>query len=183
MAKTIDPIELAAARRILKQGGWDESQPALVVVGALQRLFLLRPRAEPRSFIISTGKNGFGNLDGSGCTPTGLHRICASIGQDQPQGMVFKARVPTGEVLTPESDIEGRDLITTRILWLDGLEPGINQGEGVDSRSRFIYIHGTPHAQHLGTPASAGCIRMADADVEELSRLAPDETLVLILPG
>ena len=35
------------------------------------------------------------------------------------------------------------DFVTSRILWLDGLENGINRGVGVDSFSRYIYIHGT----------------------------------------
>ena len=33
--------------------------------------------------------------------------------------------------------------ITTRILWLEGLEPGFNRGGNVDSHARYIYIHGT----------------------------------------
>ena len=33
--------------------------------------------------------------------------------------------------------------ITTRILWLEGLEPGINRGGNVDSHRRYIYLHGT----------------------------------------
>ena len=59
----------------------------------------------------------------------------------------------------------GRDYVLTRILWLEGLEPGVNRGAGIDSRARYIYIHGTNQEQLLGTPASHGCIRMANADV------------------
>ena len=53
----------------------------------------------------------------------------------------------------------------TRILWLEGLEPGVNRGAGIDRRARYIYIHGTAHTRLLGRPASHGCIRMANADV------------------
>ena len=31
------------------------------------------------------------------------------------------------------------DHVTSRIMWLDGLEEGLNKGEGIDSRKRFIY--------------------------------------------
>ena len=35
------------------------------------------------------------------------------------------------------------DDITSRILWLEGMEKGINKGSGIDSFKRYIYIHGT----------------------------------------
>jgi hypothetical protein len=102
-------------------------------------------------------------------TPTGLHAIAERIGAGQPAGMVFKARVPTGlhhsEVPVAEG---GRNLITSRILWLRGLEPGVNSGGEVDSYKRYIYIHGTQHEDRIGERLSAGCILMRNADVIEL---------------
>jgi len=35
----------------------------------------------------------------------------------------------------------------------------------------LYYIHGTPYRKSLGTPASHGCVRMANSDVIELARL------------
>lgn len=60
------------------------------------------------------------------------------------------------------------DLILSRILWLDGLEPSVNKGGSVDSRARYIYLHGTNQEQLLGTPSSHGCIRFSNDDIVEL---------------
>ena len=62
----------------------------------------------------------------------------------------------------------GRDWILTRILQLEGVEPGRNQGGQVDSLARYIYIHGTPDTTNLGVPGSRGCIRMRNQDIIEL---------------
>ena len=35
----------------------------------------------------------------------------------------------------------------------------------------YYYIHGSPHVQELGRPASHGCVRMMNRDVIELARL------------
>ena len=53
---------------------------------------------------------------------------------------------------------QARNLVTTRILWLRGLESGVNAGWDVDSHARYIYIHGTNHEERLGRPASSGCV-------------------------
>lgn len=92
------------------------------------------------------------------------------IGAGAPRGAVFVGRETTGEVCTPErfAAEPGRDWILTRILWLEGLEEGRNRGGDVDSRRRFIYIHGTPDEARLGEPASHGCIRMRNEDVAAL---------------
>ena len=73
-----------------------------------------------------------------------------------------------------------RDWVLSRILWLDGLEPGRNQGGEVDSHARYIYIHGTDEEHLLGHPASHGCIRMATADVIELFDLLQEGDEVMI---
>ncbi|MGH0030665.1 MAG: L,D-transpeptidase family protein [Myxococcota bacterium] len=119
---------------------------------------------------VSTSARGTGERDGSEQTPRGRHRVCRKIGAGCPPRSVFVAREPTGEVCTPErfaADPE-RDWILTRILWLDGQEEGRNRGAGVDSRERFVYIHGTPDEASIGRPASHGCIRMRNDDVIEL---------------
>ena len=71
-------------------------------------------------------------------------------------------------------------MITSRIMWLEGMEPGKNQGGYVDTYNRYIYIHGTSDEEHIGTPASIGCIRMLNQDVVELYRLVDAGTEVLI---
>jgi hypothetical protein len=135
-----------------------------------------------RQYPVSTAANGPGEQVGSHCTPRGRHRVAEKFGEGAPLGTAFKSRQPTGEIWTPELDAEnpGRDWILTRILWLEGLEPGKNQGDGVDSHARYIYIHGTNEEHKLGTPASHGCIRMRNADVAELFKLVPVGTEVRI---
>ena len=74
--------------------------------------------------------------------------------------------------------------ITTRIMWLDGLEPGFNRGTNgtanVDTHDREIYIHGTGDQNSLGKPASIGCIHLADANLIPLYDRLPIGTLVWI---
>jgi L,D-transpeptidase catalytic domain len=103
-------------------------------------------------------------------TPCGLHEIAERIGGGQPAGMVFKARVPTGmhfSEMTEEKAGSG-NLVTSRILWLRGLEPGINVGGEVDTYKRYVYIHGTQREDRIGSPISAGCILMRNTDIIEL---------------
>jgi lipoprotein-anchoring transpeptidase ErfK/SrfK len=135
-----------------------------------QRLELLGGDRVLASYPVSTSEKGAGEHEGSERTPRGLHEVRAKIGAGAPIGAVFVGRRPTGEICTPEmmrAD-PGRDWVTTRILWLRGLERGKNRLGTVDSMRRYIYIHGTPHEALVGTPASQGCIRMRNADVIEL---------------
>ena len=136
------------------------------------------------TYVVSTARAGRGCVQDSQRTPTGLHQVCEKVGAGAPAGMVFKARQPTGLLAaawpTPEDN-----LITSRILWLDGLEPGLNQGvdsEGrvVDTRRRFVYIHGTNQAAMLGRPNSHGCVLLSDHDVIRLFEAVPVGTRVLI---
>ena len=130
-----------------------------------------------KKFRCSTSRFGIGQIDGSNCTPLGLHRIAEKIGGGEPAGTVFKAREIIGHTSQPEfADAK----ITTRILWLEGLEPGFNQGGNVDSHARYIYIHGTGDQTTIGCPASFGCIHLADADLISLFDLLPSGTLVWI---
>lgn len=116
---------------------------------------------------VSTGLNGAGEQDGSGCTPRGKHFIRAMIGAGHPSGTVFRARRPTGEIYTPQlaQQHPGRDWILSRILWLCGREPGVNRGAGVDTFRRYIYIHGTPDTEPMGRALSHGCVRMRNEDI------------------
>lgn len=135
-----------------------------------------------RQYPVSTAANGAGEQNGSYCTPRGRHRIAEKIGAGEALYSAFKSRQPTGEIWTPALDAEqpGRDWILTRILWLEGLEPGRNQGGTVDSHARYIYIHGTNEEHRIGTPASHGCVRMRNPDVAELFDLVEVGTEVRI---
>jgi hypothetical protein len=174
---------LPAARTAFLAAGWDGEAAALVVDGAAQRLYLLPNCYQEEGHLsawhwpISTAANGFGNQQDSGCTPVGLHRIAACIGAGEPCGMLFKSRLPTGQIIPDYTEPSG-DFITTRILWLEGLEEGINRGLGCDSKARYIYIHGTPYSTLLGQPASAGCVRMHNHHIVTLFDLVQEGTLV-----
>ena len=77
---------------------------------------------------------------------------------------------------TPDDPLpDTEDFVTTRILWLDGLDE-----ENANTRDRYIYIHGTRHEDGIGTPDSHGCIRMRNADVVELFNLVDETTQVVI---
>lgn len=133
-------------------------------------------------YLVSTGRNGAGEVNGSGCTPRGLHRVRLRIGAGCRVGTVFRGRRPTGDIYNDElaAAWPERDWILTRILWLTGCEPGINRGGCVDTLRRYIYIHGCPDTAPMGMPCSHGCIRMRHRDLIELFDLTPVGTLVEI---
>jgi lipoprotein-anchoring transpeptidase ErfK/SrfK len=123
-----------------------------------------------KTYLISTAKNGIGQIKGSQCTPCGWHQIRAKIGNSQPLNSVFIARRPTGEIYTTDlaRKFPNRDWILTRILWLDGLEIGKNRYGNVHTASRYIYIHGSPDELIQGEAESHGCIRMKNDDIADL---------------
>ena len=125
-------------------------------------------------FECSTGKAGVGTEPGSGRTPTGRFEICSKHGENAPLLTVFRGRIPVG--LYPEA-ARGEDAIMTRILALHGLEP-----HNANTRSRYIYIHGTNETALLGTPASHGCIRLSPQDMLTLFELVKIGTPVSIVP-
>ncbi|MGA0333455.1 MAG: L,D-transpeptidase [Kiritimatiellia bacterium] len=122
-----------------------------------QRISRIRPPDPTEHAPVSTSRFGLGNIPGSLKTPLGAHRVCEIIGAGAPPGQPFQSREPSGTPLSKWTGGTG-DAILTRILWLEGLIPGFND----QSRNRFIYVHGTHQEEKLGTPASQGCIRMAN---------------------
>jgi lipoprotein-anchoring transpeptidase ErfK/SrfK len=124
---------------------------------------------------VSTARNGAGERNGSGCTPRGRHQVRARIGEGLPSGAVLRGRRWTGEVWNSDlhEQFPGRDWILTRILWLNGCEPGRNRMGEVDTFRRYIYLHGTPDSEPMGVPLSHGCIRLRNADLLDLFRLVP----------
>ncbi len=128
-----------------------------------QKLTLFKDGRKVKDYDISSSKFGIGSRNGSYRTPTGIHAVTRKVGDGQPEGMVFKACRPTGEVVPV--DAAGRDPIVTRVIQISGLE-----GSNSNSHSRRIYIHGTPEERKIGRPASYGCIRMRSEDVVDLYR-------------
>ncbi len=159
----------------------------LVINIAQQKLTFYEYDKEVTQYTVSTAKNGIGSQQDSGCTPLGKHFIAKKIGTDEPINAVFIGRIPTGEIYSAELGKRQpeRDWILSRILWLSGLEEGINKGSnsqgGCDTYQRYIYIHGTPDSEPMGAPLSHGCIRMRNEDIMELFEQVKEGTAVKII--
>ena len=158
----------------------------LVIDIAQQTLILYQHNKKMDQYTVSTAKNGIGSRQDSGCTPLGKHLIAKKIGASEPINTVFIGRVPTGEIYDAELGKQhpDRDWILSRILWLSGMEEGVNKGinsqGGCDTYQRYIYIHGTPDSEPMGVPLSHGCIRMRNEDIIELFDQVEAGTLVVI---
>ena len=140
-----------------------------------QKLVLMRNGSKVAIYPISTSMFGLGDAWGRMTTPLGYLAVEKKIGDNVPVGAVFHKRRLTGEVLQPNAP--GRDPITTRIIWLRGLE-----AQNAHAFQRCIYIHGTPEEKKIGQPASYGCIRMKSKDVAELYDQLPLGAVVQIIP-
>jgi L,D-transpeptidase YbiS len=149
-----------------------EAAYSIVIDCTLQLLRLF----EGKDFIfeapISTSRFGPGFEPGSFKTPTGHFRIHQKIGDGAPIGTVFKNRIPIMESFESST---AEDLITSRILWLDGID-----AENANTKERCIYIHGTNEEHLIGRPVSHGCIRMRNNDVIRLYHLVDVDTSVEI---
>jgi lipoprotein-anchoring transpeptidase ErfK/SrfK len=131
---------------------------------------------------VSTALNGPGELNGSGCTPRGLHQVRAKIGGGLPSGAVLRGRRWTGEIWSSAlaAQFPDRDWILTRILWLSGCESGRNRLGAVDTFRRYIYLHGTTDSEPMSVPRSHGCVRLRNADLLLLFPLVPIHCAVQI---
>ena len=118
-----------------------------------------------KTYLISSAKNGVGEIEGSYCTPLGKFKIAEKIGKNLQVDSVLVGRKPTGEIFSQTlfEKHPDRDWILTRILWLDGM-----QAHNKNTKSRYIYIHGSPEQTPMGVPGSKGCIRMRNQDIVEL---------------
>lgn len=139
-----------------------------------QSLRVLQGRKTVRRFPVSTSAQGTGFEAGSHRTPTGRFAISDKIGSGAPLGTIFVSREPVG-IWSP-GEATPKDLVLTRILRLDGLDP-----ENRNTRDRYIYFHGTNQEEKIGQPASMGCIRLTNADMIELFDLVEVGTKVRIL--
>ena len=151
---------------------WERAKPTLPTASAARfPEYLFR-----RCYVVSTSRFGVGQVIDSKRTPLGLHRIARKIGGGDPIGTVFKARQPIG--FTWQGHLDAT--IVHRILWLEGLEAGLNRGGAVDTFRRYIYIHGYADETTLGRPQSCGCIHLGAADLIPLYDRLPVGTLVWI---
>jgi len=137
-----------------------------------QQLTVAEDEKPIRTYPVSTSRFGIGTEEGSLKTPTGRFCVAQKVGGDMPSGTIFVGRIP----LQPDEALpQTEDLVTSRILWLHGLDE-----ENANTRDRFIYIHGTKHEDKIGTVASHGCVRMRNADVIELFEMVDEGTPVVI---
>lgn len=156
--------------------------PAALVKVSEQRLYVLAGEGCLGAYPVSTSRYGTGEAQDSYRTPRGVHCVAEKIGAEAGFAEIFQSRKRThrtAEIESGETRTD-RELITSRILWLAGLEQGINRGAGVDSHARYIYIHGTHEEGLIGRPASVGCVRMKNRDVVELFERLEVSSLVII---
>ena len=158
------------------------SDSLITVNIAEQRLRLEQGGEVLMDVAVSTAKNGPGELNGSECTPRGRHTIRAKIGAGCVANTVFIGRRPSGEIFSEalRAAHPQRDWILSRILWLCGMESGINRGYNVDTMRRYVYIHGCPDSDAMGTPGSHGCVKMRNRDIMALFDIIEVGTAVLI---
>jgi len=176
----METARLHAIHKKLQRFLTDPRELFLVVSTETQELLVCVNDTVVERYDASTSRFGNGNRENSCKTPPGIHRIKEKYGAGAPSGRIFRDREDTGEDW--DHGQTGDNLILTRILRLEGLEQGINQGAGVDSYERYIYIHGTGREDLIGTPLSHGCVCLRNLDVVRLFDLVSEGTLVYIDP-
>jgi hypothetical protein len=152
-----------------------DTSSQLIISVRDQKLMFVQNGGKVATYPVSTSMFGLGDAWGRMTTPLGYLAVEKKIGDNVPTGAVFHNRRLTGEILQPNAP--GRDPVTTRILWLRGLE-----AQNAHAFQRCIYIHGTPQEKTIGRPASYGCIRMKSSDVADLYNRVPLGALVQIVP-
>jgi len=150
-----------------------DTSSQIIISVSDQKLMLVQNGGKVATYPVSTSMFGLGDAWGRMTTPLGYLAVEKKIGDNAPTGAVFHNRRLTGEVLQPNAP--GRDPVTTRIIWLRGLE-----AQNAHAFQRCIYIHGTPQEKAIGRPASYGCIRMKSSDVAALYDRVPPGALVQI---
>jgi hypothetical protein len=166
--------------KLIKKG-----EKLLIVWGPTQTLYYTQDgKTLTKTTRVSTGANGFGNDVNNKRTPKGLLKIEGKI-----IGKLYEvllSKTPTGKILGPNKPSNRVDKKTgkthyaevlTGILELDGLESCNN-----NAFSRNIYFHGTNYEAKLGRPASNGCIRVSNSEIQWLLSNIADGTKVYIKP-
>jgi lipoprotein-anchoring transpeptidase ErfK/SrfK len=125
----------------------------LVIKLADRRVYVYQNDQVKTSFPIAIGRSGWE-------TPTGSYQVLQMLRNPSWQNPF------TGEVIPAGSD----NPLGTRWIgfWTDG--------------NNFIGFHGTPNEETVGTPASHGCIRMYDRDVQKLFEMVGVGTKVSVVP-
>ncbi|MEK7795316.1 MAG: L,D-transpeptidase [Candidatus Hydrogenedentota bacterium] len=167
---------------LLNGCGWEKwagHDPAVWISAGEQMLRVIECGKVTYQAQCATAKNGVGGEMDSLKTPLGWHSVAQKIGAGAPWGQVFRSREATREIWKPGDDVS-EDLVLTRVLVLQGEEPGINKGGDVDSLARYIYIHGTNDEANIGVPSSHGCIRLLNDDVMEAFDIIQEGAWVLI---
>ncbi len=172
---------------LMERSGWAARAgdgTGILVSVPMQRLWLIEGGRPVWQADCATAAAGTGFVEGSGQTPTGWHRVSEKFGEGAPWGQVFRSRAATKEIWKPGRESK-EDLVLTRLLWLEGLEPGVNLGKDakgrvVDSKQRHIYLHGTNGEAQIGTPSSHGCVRLLNDDVIILFDRIPEGAPVYI---
>lgn len=170
-------------RKILQACGDLKTKPTKYLLFASiceQKLYLFEENALLEVFEISTSRKPPSCVENSEGTPTGLHMIDGKIGADAPINTVFRGRAAQGLVSEQTAEEQKKNLITTRIMRLRGLEKGKNAGHGRDTFNRYVYIHGTNQEDKIGTPNSHGCLLLRNGDVARLFDIVSDGSLILI---
>ena len=164
------------------ESSYEDLDTLLYVDIPSQQMFFIKKGEIVNIYSISSSYYGTGNKVNSLMTPLGKHEIYKKLGENLPENAILKGRVWNGAIadIIKEPIDTDFDHVTSRILWLDGLEEGKNKGPGIDSRERYIYIHGTAEEGLIGKPASDGCIRMYNKDVIELFDLVDEKAQVWI---
>src|SRR5213592_2952659 len=152
-----------------------DTSSQLIISVRDQKLMLVQNGGKVATYPVSTSMFGLGDVWGRMTTPLGYLAVEKKIGDNAPTGAVFHNRRFTGEILQPNAP--GRDPVTTRIIWLSGLE-----AQNAHAFRRCIYIHGTPQEMTIGRPASYGCIRMKSCDIAALYNQVPLGAIVQIIP-
>jgi L,D-transpeptidase YbiS len=168
------PARSVANRRPAETRGSPAGPLRVEILVGEQRLRLWRENKVLMCCAISTSKWGLGSEPGSNRTPLGRFRVAEKHGHGAPRGTIFKSRQPVGR-WHPGRPVRPDDLITSRILWLEGREQ-----QNANTYGRYIYLHGTNQEHLLGTPHSHGCVRLANDAVIELFDLVPEGTEVVI---
>ena len=148
-----------------------------------QELYLFRKGKLIKIYNVSTSKKGAGSVADSEMTPVGLHKVHGKYGAEVPENGILRHKKFYGDIAEIEYEAKpiNKDIITTRIITIEGLERGVNKGGKLDSYNRRIYIHGTAEEGLIGKPASHGCIRLKNKDVMELFDLLTKGMFVVIL--
>jgi len=157
----------------------------LIIYSKTQRAELFEGENSIDIFIISTAKNGLGNIEDSNCTPIGKMLIAYKIGGGKNSVSEIKKPIDERIPIEPKDPApiytifedrlrvgiwnhKGKSAahVLTRILWLEGLEES-----NKNTFERYIYLHGTSSEDRLGTPNTHGCIVFSNQDIIKLYRL------------